>query len=181
MATPRWQIRIGVCAVVGLAVLVLNPVFGVLAGTSFGADELRAAVEGTWRLTVRGDDGAARTVTFRIAQGSEVEGGHASARALIRPAAACGRRTLVKSAGACLDETRMPLEVTLLADGGQRREAEAGEFWVIGTRFDQARLSVRVAEFRVSARVTPAGEAQSVSSSDDTGRELPSTLVRIAR
>ena len=69
---------------VGLAVLVLNPVFGVLGGPRFGAEELRAAVEGTWRLTVRGEDGAARTVTFRIAQGREVEGGHASAHALIR-------------------------------------------------------------------------------------------------
>ena len=166
---------------IGLAALVLNPVFGVLAGPSFGADELRAAVEGTWRLTVRGDDGAARTVTFRLAQGSEVEGEHASAHALVRPAAACGRRTLVKSAGACLDSTRMPLEVTLLADGGQRREAEGGELRVMGTQFDHALLSVRVAELEVSASVTPAGEVQSVSSSGDAGQQLPSTLVRIAR
>lgn len=181
MATSRRLIRIGVLTVVGLAVLVLNPVFGVFAGPSFGAEELRAAVEGTWRLTVQAEDGTARAVTFRLAQGSEVEGGHASAHALVRPAAACGRRTLVKSAGACLDETRMPLEVTRIADGGERRQADAGEVTVIGTRFDRAELRVRVAEIQVSASVTPAGEVQRVSSAGDARRELASTLVRIAR
>jgi hypothetical protein len=182
MATSRRRIRIGVFTVVGLAVLVLNPVFGVLAGPSFGAEELRAAVEGTWQLTVRGEVGAARTVTFRLAQGSEVEGGHASARALIRPAAACGHRTLIKSAGACKYGTRMPLEVTLIAEGGERRQAEAGELLVFGTRFDQGLLRVPVAELEVSASVTPAGEVRSaVSSLGDAGRALHSTLVRIAR
>jgi hypothetical protein len=120
-------------------------------------------------------------VTFRLAQGDEVEGGDASARALIRPAAACGHRTLIKSAGACKDGTRMPLEVTLIAEGGEQRQAEAGELLVFGTSFDQALLRVRVAELQVSASVTPAGEVREVSSFGDAGRELPSTLVRIAR
>lgn len=165
---------------VGVAVLVLNPVFGVLGRPSFGAEELRAAVEGTWRLTVRGEDGA-RTVTFRLAQGSEVEGGHASAHALVRPAAACGHRTLIKSAGACKYSTRMPLEVTLIAEGGEQRQAEASEAVVFGTRFDQAFLQVSVAELWVEASVTPAGEVRSVSSLGDAGRALSWTLVRIAR
>lgn len=181
MATSRRRIRIGVFTVVGLAVLVLNPVFGVLAGPSFGAEALRAAVEGTWRLTARGEDGAARTVTFRLAQGREVEGGHASARGLIRTAAACGHRTLIKSAGACKYGTRMPLEVTLIAEGGERRQAEAGELTVFGSSFDQAFLQVRIAELEVSASVTPAGEVRSVESFGDAGRALSSTLVRIAR
>jgi hypothetical protein len=173
MAAARRQLRVLVLAVVGLAALVLSPVFGVLGGPSFGAEALRAAVEGTWRLTVRGEGGAAQTVTFRLAQGPEqgsgVEGGHASAHALIRPA------------GACMDETRMPLEVTRIADRGERRQAEAGELLVFGETFDRADLEVRVADLRVSARVTPAGEVQSVSSLGDAGRELPSTLVRIGR
>jgi hypothetical protein len=181
MGRSRRRILIGVCTVVGLAVLVLSPMVDLIPRPNFGADELRAAVEGTWQLTVRGEDGTARTVTFRLVQGSEVEGGHASAHALIRPAAACGRRTLVRSAGACKDTTRMPLEVTRIADGGERREAEAGELMVFGTRFDHALLSVRVAELQVSASVTPAGEVGQVSSSGDAGQEFPSTLVRIAR
>ena len=75
----------------------------------------------------------------------------------------------------------MPLEVTLIADGGERREVEPGEFVVSGRAFHQGALQVRVAELRVSASVTPAGEARSVSSLGDAGRTLPSTLVRIAR
>ncbi|HEX8112363.1 MAG TPA: hypothetical protein VF516_31745 [Kofleriaceae bacterium] len=167
--------------VVGLAVMVFNPEYGVFSGPSFGAAELRAAVEGTWRLTVRGEDGTSRSVTFRLAQGSEVEGKHAAVHALVRPAAACGRRSLVKPAGACVDVTRMPLEVTLVADGGERRQAEPGEFVVDGSAFHQGELEVRVAELRVRASVTPAGEVQDVSSVGPARRALPSTLVRIAR
>ena len=181
MTAWRQQIRVLVFTLVGLAVLVLNPVFGVLGGPRFGAEELRSAIEGTWRLTVRGEGGTAQTVTFRLAQGREVEGGHASAHALIRPAAACGGRTLVRTAGACLDVTRMPLEVTLIADRGERRQAEAGELLVVGETFDRADLEVRVDDLRVSAQVAPDGEVRSVSSLGDAGRALPSTLVRIAR
>lgn len=181
MAASRRRIRVLVFTVVGLAALVLNPVFGVLGGPRFGAEELRAAVEGTWRLTVRGEGGAAQTLTFRLAQSREVEGGQASARSLIRPAAACGRRTLVRTAGACRNTTRMPLEVIWIADREERRPAETGELMVVGETFDWADLEVRVADLRVSARVTPAGEVRSVSSLGDAGRELPSTLVRIAR
>jgi hypothetical protein len=36
-----------------IAVLVLDPGVRVLGGPSFGADDLRAAVDGTGRLTVR--------------------------------------------------------------------------------------------------------------------------------
>ena len=56
-----------------------------------------------------------------------------------------------------------------------------GELRVIGTRFDHALLRVRVAELRVSANVTPAGEVRQISTSGDAGRGLPSTLMRIAR
>jgi hypothetical protein len=181
MARSRRLILIGVCTVVGLAVLVLSPMIDLVPRPNFGADELRAAVEGTWRLTVRDENGAEGTVTFRLAQGSEVEGEHASAHTLIRPAAACGRRTLVRSAGACKDITRMPLEVTLIADGGERRQAGAGEITVVGTTFAEADLRVRVPHVWVSASVTPAGEARSVSSSGELGQEFSSTLERIAR
>jgi hypothetical protein len=115
------------------------------------------------------------------AQGSEAEGGHASARALVRPAAACGTRSLVKTAGPCVDAIRMPLEVTLIAEGGERRQAEPGSSWLAAASFHLGELRIHAAEVRVSARVTPDGEARDVSSHGATGRELPSTLGRIAR
>ena len=166
---------------VAVAVLVLNPVFGVFSEPGFGAEELRAAVEGTWRLTVRGADGSEQAVMFRLAQGSEVEGGQSSARALVRPAAACGTRTLVRTAGACGDVTRMPLEVRLIAQGVARRQAEPGEFVVLGTEFRDGQLRVTVGDVRLSAGVTARGEVVGVSSHGTAGRELASTLARIAR
>jgi hypothetical protein len=76
---------------------------------------------------------------------------------------------------------RIRIAVPLIADGGERRQAEGGELTVLRTRFDRAALRVRVAELRVSATVTRAGEARHLSSSWDAGRALPSTRVRIAR
>jgi hypothetical protein len=107
-ARPRFH-RVAAWAVAAAA-LVCNPLFGLGADEPhFGAAELRAAVEGTWRLTDRTADGAEQTIAFTIAQGSAIAGAHASNRALVQPAAACGTWTLVKPAGACGDETYMPL------------------------------------------------------------------------
>src|SRR5262249_39398906 len=146
------------------------------SGPSFGAAELRAAVEGTWRLTVRGEDGTEQTVTFRLAQGSEAEGGHASARALVRPAAAGGTRSRVRRAGACMDVTRMRVEVTRIAEGGEPQRVEPGEFMVFGNEFHLGELRISIAEVHVSARVTPGGEARDVSSYGVARRELRSAL-----
>jgi len=180
MAASRRLVRFVSVGTLGLAVLVLNPVFGVFSGPSFGADELRAAVEGTWRLTVATGEGAERTVTFALVQGAKPV--HAGAeRTLVRSAAACGSRSLVRTAGACMDTTEMPLEVTLLADGARRPQPEPGELMVIGTRFEQGRLRVAVAELQVTATITPSGEAIGAASEADDGRGLRSTLVRIAR
>jgi hypothetical protein len=52
---------------------------------------------------------------------------------------------------------------------------------VDGTEFRAGRLTVRVAELRLSARVTPGGDVQDVSSYGAAGQELPSARVRIAR
>lgn len=179
VARPRFH-RVAAWAVAA-AVLVGNPLFGLGAEEPhFGAKELRAAVEGTWRLTVRMADGAEQGIAFTIAQGGAVAGTHASNRALVQPAAACGTRTLVKPAGACADETYMPLEVTLLVPWAQRRQ-EPGELMVEGTRFQNGYLSVSLASVRVSATILPNGRVQSVSSHSDDHPGLSSTLVRISR
>jgi hypothetical protein len=162
-------------------VLIFNPLFGLGAEEPhFGAAELRAAVEGTWRLTVRTADGLELTMPFIIAQGSAVAGTHASTRALVQPAAACGTRTLVRPAGACADETHMPLEVTLILPGGWLRQ-EPGQLFVEGTRFRYGYLSVHLANLRVDATIQPDGGVHSVRSTSDAYPGLSSTLVRISR
>jgi hypothetical protein len=166
---------------VAAAVLVCNPLFGLGAeDPHFGAAELRAAVEGTWRLTVTTADGAEQTMAFTIAQGGAAAGTHASNHALVQPAAACGTRTLVKPAGACADETYMPLEVTLILQGARQRQAP-GQLSVEGTHFQYGYLSVRLANLRVSANILPDGGVDSVRSYSDAYPGLSSTLVRISR
>lgn len=178
-ARPRFH-RVASWAVAA-AVLVLDPLFGLGAEEPhFGAAELRAAVEGTWRLTVRMADGTEEGIAFTIAQGSAVTGTHASNRALVRPAAACGTRTLVKPAGACADETYMPLEVTMLVPWARQRQ-EPGQLMVEGTRFQRGTLSVSLASLRVNATILPDGRVHAVSSTSDDYPGLSSTLVRISR
>src|SRR4051812_39013776 len=114
MAMRSW-IKVVLAGTLGLAALVLNPWFGVTSGFDFDEAEMRAAIEGTWRLTVPPTRGAPRDITFRIAQGTAARPSLGLSRALVSPAAACGTRSLVRNAGACLDSTDMPLEITILA------------------------------------------------------------------
>lgn len=188
MAKAGRRVRWIVTGAVALAVLVLNPVFGVLSGPYFGAAELRAATEGTWRLTVD-EGGETRTVTFRIAQGADPDAWQAAQRTsqveLIRPAAACGHRSLVRSAEACKYVTNMPLEVTLLADGTVPGRVQPGIFVVGGNEFELGQLMVEVAGIMLSAEITPAGDVKEVWGGrvdrQAEGQALRFTLARIAR
>ncbi len=146
---------------IALAALVLNPWFGLTATNfQFGADELRTAVEGTWQLTPPGD--APHVLTFTIAQGSEALDQHVS-RELIRSAHACGDRSLVRTAAACLEITRMPLQVS------RTEKPTQGELTVYGTTFKYARLELTNVGERTPwlyAELAPDG---SVTSADSYG------------
>jgi hypothetical protein len=174
-----------VAALVGGAVLVLSPLYWLFGGPDFEFDaaQLRAAVEGTWTLTTTPPDGAPQTWTFKLAQKhgerGEARQRDASSRSLVRSAAACGKRSLVKPAGACLDETEMPLDVTLITDGGSQRVGR-GKFLVDGTQFTVGNLLLSIREISVYASVTPLGEVKSASSQSAAG-PVPATLVRLSR
>jgi hypothetical protein len=198
MALSRRFLKRSVVTVIALAVLVLNPVFGVLSRPDFGAAEMRAAVEGTWQLTVASPGAPPRTITFTLAQGDDPaeptdpaepakpRDAHA-AWSLVRPAAACGHRSLVKTAGACRDVTDMPLEVTVIAGGGPQRQPARGMFSVTGNRFDAGYLRVSAGGVELDARLTVAGEVRDVSSYVPEERaeaprpKITSTLIRTKR
>ena len=139
------QLTIGVLAV---AALVLNPFYACSLGPSFSysAAEMTAAVEGTWVLTVDG-----RSYIFHIEQASAAQQ-HSSA-SLVPSAHACGDRTLVKSASACIDTSTMPVVVTLSGTSTD------GIFQVDGTRFEKGRLVIEVADYQLEATVLPDGSA----------------------
>jgi hypothetical protein len=182
----RWIEWLALAGLV-LAVLVLNPWFGV-TGYSYGASEMRAAIEGTWRLTITSDDAAPIERTFTLAQAasdpSEVvpaetpSAPHAS-RGWIRRAAACGTRSLVRSASACMDITRMPLDVKIA--GGD--EVVHAEFVVGGTTFNRGGLVLEIADYWLDAGIAPDGEVAhaDVADREHHARKLTATLVRIGR
>lgn len=177
------SIKVMLAVTLGLAALVLNPWFGVTSGYDYGAPEMRAAIEGTWRLTLTPNDGPRREITFRIAQGAGPKEPHASSHALVRSAAACGHRSLVKNAEACMDLSEMPLEITVLDGGTPVRAAGAARFEVPGTTFTNGWLEAQIADVYVSGRVAPNGETSEVTARETAGkqRNLLSTLQRIGR
>ena len=184
---PRRWIKWLVLAGIGLAVLVLNPWFGV-TGYRYGAPEMRAAIEGTWRLTITSDDAPPVERTFTIEQAatdpSEVvpaetpAAPHAS-RGWIRRASACGSRSLVRSAHACMDVTRMPLDVKI-AGGSKVLHAE---FFVVGTSFSRGGLELVADDYWLDAGIAPNGDVVRADVDDrehHTGK-LTAKLVRTAR
>ena len=140
------QLSIGTLAV---AALVLNPFYACVANRDFqfSANEMAAAVEGTWTLTLED-----RSYIFHIAAASEAKQKHSSA-SFVPSAHACGNRTLVKSAAACEDTTTMPVIVNL---SGTTTD---GEFRVHGTRFVEGELVIEIANHSIYARVNADGTA----------------------
>lgn len=161
----RRGVKIMVAVTLGMAALILNPWFGVTQGVhyEYGAPEMRAAIEGTWRLTLTPNGEPPREIVFRVAQGAAASQLHASRHALVRAAAACGHRALVRTAGACLDTSEMPLEITVLAGGTAAGNGARGVFRVITPRFITGDLDAQVADVIVFARITPTGQVSDVT------------------
>jgi hypothetical protein len=138
-----------VVAAVGLAALVLNPFYACTRERiyTFSAEDMKRAVEGTWTLAL-GD----RHYILHLSQASAVSQPHAS-RGLVDEAHACGKRTLVSSAHACLDISEMPLSVEISGDTSQ------GVFMVHGSRFREGHLLLSIAGQDLTAFVAPDGRA----------------------
>jgi hypothetical protein len=154
----------------GLIVLVLSPIAYLWWPPSFhyGDAELRAAVEGTWQLE------GPRPLTFSIRQAKAAT--HSSVgRGLVRPAAACGSRTLVRAAEACMDVSEMPLEVATSAGPG------SGSFIVTSTEFRAGQLSLTVPGGYLSAMVAPDGSTHDVMFGDGSIPSQPARLMRTSR
>jgi hypothetical protein len=158
--------------VLGLAALVLNPMACIGPSFDFGATEMRAAIEGTWKVTVgKSDVSAMRELTITLEQSKEATQVHAM-RSAVPVAAACGSRSLVKNAEACMDVTHMPLAVAVLAGAGAKIVSH-GELVVPGTSFVSGQLEVMIDGELLAATITPTGIASRV-----TLAGLPSQMVR---
>jgi hypothetical protein len=167
-----------VAVAVGLAVLVLTPYYVFFADHfDYGEPELRAAIEGTWQLTMQGR--APITLELREARASKTQ----SSRGWVRSAAACSHRSLVRSAEACMDSTQMDLAVTVTpADA-----TATGQLGVNDTSFRVGQLQLFLQDFAVEARVTPDGTVTDaivfLHANGESGPmpEVAATMVRTAR
>jgi hypothetical protein len=139
----------------------------------YGDPEIRAAVEGTWRLDV-----GPRSVTFTIEQATHAE--QNASRGWIRSAAACGDyRTLIRTAEACVDEVRtdMPLVVTAVSGALGRG---TGQFFVHGYNFRTGGIRAELDGLVIFATIDREGHAEQARVFDKSEHEAVAALVRIS-
>lgn len=189
MRATRWSVRGWPWAIAG-AVFFLNPFLACGGDPDFqyGPTEMRAAVEGTWDLDLLFSNGEQRAVTITIRQSETAMQAAAATntpgqgrRAWIRPAAACGTRTLVRGAAACLDVSQMPLDVAFVSgDESYRSISMRGDFSIYSLVFTQGQLALLIGNTRIDGVVSPDGEASGLRILDSSGGGT-ATLARTAR
>jgi hypothetical protein len=154
-----------------VAAFLLNPNLACSDEPQFqyGAAEMRAAVEGDWSLTITPDGGTAMQVTVHVEQAPTATGATASrraSRAFVRAAHACGTRTLVKGAGACIDQSEMPLAVTYVAgDAAFSTAMMSGQFLVRSLVFTNGELHLKLGDFQIVVQVNADGSLGTASPS----------------
>lgn len=166
---------------VGMLVLVVDvvgPLFGY-ENWRYGEDEMRAAVEGTWELTIAEPDGTTKTWKLGIRQRGTAA--RAERDGWIRSAAACGDRTFVRSAHACITASSMPIEIAVL----ERPDTPpvSGEFYVNGTTFKRGHLTMHLGSdqqrLHVGASIDPTGKVLELSAEHPgANTRSQATLVR---
>ncbi|HXJ23396.1 MAG TPA: hypothetical protein VMT03_24495 [Polyangia bacterium] len=148
--------------VVPIALFFLNPGFACSSETEyqFGAAEMRAAVEGEWTFAITPASGTPVRVQVRVSQAGPAAATTASARSidLVRPAHACGSRTLLAGASACADATDMPLDVSFVdGDALFSGAGLSGKFTVYGLAFTQGSLELTLGPYQFLAVVNADG------------------------
>lgn len=178
MQLPRQRKRLSTVLAALAVAFLANPNFGCGRDQkgvfTFGEAELRAAIEGTWRVSGT-FDGAPVTVDFTL---SQARAGEVPQPLVITPY--CESRTFVRPAAACAESTSMPLVGTVTvgrADLLGRRIS--GDLRVFGLSFGHASLDLVVMEkFRIRATL----EGGAIEEAHVVGTEIatPATLQRLS-
>jgi hypothetical protein len=131
--------------------MVANPAFfvsgcGLVHPFEYGEKDALALVDaaGGHRTYTFQADGAAYEATVDVHQSKAAT--HASRATLVATAHACGQRTFVKSAAACLDTTDVPVEGTVLitktGESAGTTTPVTGRLEIIGTKLTHAQLAL---------------------------------------
>lgn len=162
-------------AIVAVAAFLITPYFlyTEVIAFQFGEAEMRGAVEGTWVVELAPSEGAPRSITLGIEQARSAKHS-ARERGLIRSASACGHRTFVRSAEACLDISELELKLTAM--GGDPPDELSGRFTVTGTTFERGDLELVLGGLSIRAEISSSGDVLEVR----TTRGPAPRLARIA-
>jgi hypothetical protein len=148
-----------------LAAFILNPSFACTGvdDESMAAD-MRAAVEGTWSISIQSATGT-ETFSVRLEQASEaVASGSPSSSRWVRAAAACGNRTLLKEAAACAEVVLMPLSGEVLDGAPTLRTAKVGGRIMTGNGpFTTGDLRLEIGALKLFGRIDAAGQVSQLS------------------
>lgn len=155
--------RFAVATVFGFAFVVNPALLFAGCGYRFGEAEAIAVLKDVgahkaYRFSV---DGADYNATLDLRQAAKPTPRLSHSPTWVTSAHACGDRTFVKSASACLDTTRVPIEGTLqvvrVDDPGSRMERTVlGDLVIEGTRASSASVEL----------FTPSREVVRLTSSD---------------
>lgn len=162
MANLKFLSRLGLVGALFGATLLINPAYLTGCGASginspsydFGEAELSALVEGAYTGVVTLDDGGKGQLTLTIKQSATAYEPFASIWDVlpINSALACGDRSLIKGAQACINTTTMPIEgditINRLDEQGQptqdaiiSAQPVRGQAFVAGTKLSNVELT----------------------------------------
>jgi hypothetical protein len=134
--------------------------------------------EATWVLTLGEAAGSSNEeITVRVTQSSKAQSNATLSQhrtGLIRSAAACGSRTFVASANACIDYSEMPLDVVLVSGPDSYKAASlSGNFRIASLIFTEGTFSLSFGSVNVYAEITRDGTVQSVHGNRSEGGIVP--------
>jgi len=160
------MIRTVVLGTVLLAILALNPVFGCLANRfQYTEADMKRVIEGHWKLTVE-----TRELDMKIRESGSLKR-HASS-GFVNSVSACGTRSFVNTADACVDDSAMDVDVVIAGVTNQ------GTFRVFGTTFERGTLEVEVGGLWLDAHFDATGHVLDVRATQ-RGNQVTATLARM--
>lgn len=126
-------------------VFLLDPAFSLGSGRhfEFGESEIRTALAGTWTVKLEHHAPLELHIEMKQVQRKPTTG-------FVRDAGACGSRTLIRSADACVDLTRVPLRVVV---ENHPKMVATGELAVLGLAWRVGQLDLEVDGVQVRATI----------------------------
>ena len=172
-----------IALLLGLLAFVLNPGFACSPnsddpGFTYGEKEMLSTVQGPWRVTIDKGNGPV-SFTLLVDQAASASARlEKQGRAFIRSAHACGTRTFVKGAAACIDMSEMPLAVTFTSgDTTYKDIAYAGTFRVTSLNFTQGDLQFNFGTDWINANLLRDGtSATNITTSMRINQVTPATI-----